>query len=263
LVLGGTPAGAACAAALGGMGFAAHLVMREEELGSGFPAELDGVAARALEAVRLMPHVTVYPRAAAGTVEGFIGNYTATIVADGGEQTIAVGAVVVATKEAMGQPGREADLEGSLYLTRNDHGSFVGALGNLNPLDSTTDGVFLCGGARHDVSPLGSFLSGEAAASRAAGILAHPSLTTSPVISQVIDENCDGCAYCIEPCPAHAITLIEYMSAGEVKKTVEINEALCKGCGSCMATCPKRGAHVANFTPDHFSAMVNTLLETT
>ena len=40
-------------------------------------------------------------------------------------------------------------------------------------------------------------------------------------ISEIVEDNCDGCAYCIDPCPYKALTLIEYMLKGDVKKTVE------------------------------------------
>jgi len=86
-------------------------------------------------------------------------------------------------------------------------------------------------------------------------------MAKSPVISHIVDENCDGCAYCIEPCPAHAITLIEYMKQGQIKKTVQVNDALCRGCGMCAATCPKQGAFVHHFKPEYLSAMVNAVLE--
>jgi heterodisulfide reductase subunit A len=79
-------------------------------------------------------------------------------------------------------------------------------------------------------------------------------------ISQVVDENCDGCAYCIEPCPYQAITLIEYMRTGSVKKTVEVDETACKGCGCCMATCPKKGVYVRGFTLEQLAAQVNAAL---
>jgi heterodisulfide reductase subunit A len=82
-----------------------------------------------------------------------------------------------------------------------------------------------------------------------------------PTISEIIDENCDGCAYCIDPCPFNALVLIEYMRNGNVKKTVERNEAACKGCGVCMATCPKRGVMVKGFTLDQISAMIDAALE--
>jgi heterodisulfide reductase subunit A len=76
----------------------------------------------------------------------------------------------------------------------------------------------------------------------------------------VIDENCDGCAYCIDPCPNKAITLIEYMRNGAVKKTVEVDEAACKGCGVCQATCPKKGIFVRGFKLEQISAMVESAL---
>jgi len=243
LVVSGTPAGIACAATLGRMGFETHLVISEDVPG----AELENVA--------------VYPKAQIGRVEGYLGNYTAEVVTAQGSKEVEVGAIVIATQEKMGQAGGDNDYEQDLYLSRDDENFFIGALGNLNPLDFNTDGVFMCGSAREHVDTEKSIISGEAAASRVAGIISHSEMVKSPVVSIIIDENCDGCAYCIEPCPANAITLIEFMKKGEIKKTVEVNEALCKGCGSCMATCPKDGVYVNHFKPQQIKAMVETVLE--
>ncbi|KPK70565.1 hypothetical protein AMJ71_09755 [candidate division TA06 bacterium SM1_40] len=261
LVIGGTPAGIACAAELGEMGYATYLAIAEDEPGAGLDANATRLLAPHLESMRESGNVTVYPRATIGQVQGFVGNYTAEVVTEGGSNQVEVGTIVIATRDKMGRPGGEEDYEHALYLTRDDDGFFVGALGNLNPLDFNTDGVFMCGSARDDTSAAWSMVSGEAAASRAAAIISHGEMAESPVVSCVVDENCDGCAYCIEPCPAHAITLIEYMKGKEIKKTVEANEALCKGCGSCMATCPKEGIFVHHFRPDHLRAMVDALLE--
>ncbi|UCG69763.1 MAG: 4Fe-4S dicluster domain-containing protein, partial [Thermoplasmata archaeon] len=85
----------------------------------------------------------------------------------------------------------------------------------------------------------------------------------SPIKSQVIDANCDGCAYCIEPCPYNALTLIDYMKNGTVKKTVEVNKGKCRGCGVCTATCPKKGIFVANYRPEQINAMVEAALGVT
>ena len=76
----------------------------------------------------------------------------------------------------------------------------------------------------------------------------------------MVDDNCDGCAYCIDPCVFNAISLIEYMYEGNIKKTVEVNEAICKGCGVCMATCPKDGIYVRHFKPNQFKAMIHAAL---
>ena len=84
----------------------------------------------------------------------------------------------------------------------------------------------------------------------------------SPTIAFVVDENCDGCAYCIEPCPYQALTLLEYMREGSIKKTVEVDELKCKGCGTCMATCPKKGIYVRNFKLEHIAAQIEAALQT-
>ena len=77
-----------------------------------------------------------------------------------------------------------------------------------------------------------------------------------------MDDNCDGCAYCVDPCPFDAVTLIEYMKDGMVKKTVESDPAKCHGCGVCMATCPKKGIRVRNFSLDQISDMVEAAMGT-
>jgi len=81
-----------------------------------------------------------------------------------------------------------------------------------------------------------------------------------PRISEVIDANCDGCAYCIEPCPYKSLTLIEYMRKGAIKKTVDVDITLCHGCGTCMATCPKKGIFVRNFKLEQLGDVVASAL---
>ena len=138
---------------------------------------------------------------------------------------------------------------------------FLEAHMKLRPVDFATDGVFLCGLA-HSPKPVDESISqAGAAASRAATVLSREEMELEPTISEVVDANCDGCAYCIEPCPYNALTLIEYMRNGAIKKTVERNEALCKGCGVCMATCPKQGIFVRNFKLEQIEAMADAALE--
>jgi heterodisulfide reductase subunit A len=100
-----------------------------------------------------------------------------------------------------------------------------------------------------------------AASTRAGVILSQDKMEIEPRISVPIDANCDGCAFCIEPCPYTAITLIEYMRKGSVKKTVDVDITLCHGCGTCMATCPKQGIYVRNFKLEQLGAMAEAALE--
>ena len=151
------------------------------------------------------------------------------------------------------------DFEKDLLLQSDYKNFFIGMLGILNPLDFNTDGVFKCGSARKALGISDAIVDGEGTASRVAGIISKKELVKSPTISFVVDEKCDGCAYCIDPCPAQALTLLEYMQKGSIKKTVEVNEAICRGCGVCMATCPKEGIFVWHFKPKNFEEMINAV----
>ncbi|KPJ53708.1 hypothetical protein AMJ39_03515 [candidate division TA06 bacterium DG_24] len=138
---------------------------------------------------------------------------------------------------------------------------FLEAHMKLRPIDFATDGIFLCGLAHCPKTVDESISQAGGAASRAATILSQEEVELEPTISEVVDANCDGCAYCVDPCPFEAITLIEYMKEGQIKKTVEVAEAKCKGCGVCQATCPKKGIFVRGFKLDQLMAMVEAALE--
>lgn len=147
-----------------------------------------------------------------------------------------------------------------LKVPLNADGFFLEAHMKLRPVDFATDGVFLAGLAHSPKRIEESIIQAQAAAGRVATVLSRDAIELEGNISFVVDENCDGCAYCIETCPYKAITLLEYVRADTVKKTVEVNESICKGCGCCMATCPKQGIYVKGFKLEQISAQVNAAL---
>jgi heterodisulfide reductase subunit A len=150
-----------------------------------------------------------------------------------------------------------------LKVPLNSDGFFLEAHMKLRPVDFMTDGVFLCGLAHSPKTIEERILQAQAAAARAAAVLAKDSLELGANISQVVDEQCDGCAYCVDTCPFKSISLVEYMWQGSIKKVVETNESTCKGCGCCQATCPKNGIFVRGFTLDQIRAQVEAALEVT
>ena len=152
------------------------------------------------------------------------------------------------------------DLAQKLKIPLTQDGFFLEAHMKLRPVDFASDGIYLCGLAHGPKSLTESIAQASAAAARASTVLSKRQIELEPRISQVIDENCDGCAYCIDPCPYDAITLIEYMKDGDIKKTVESDPAKCRGCGVCQATCPKKGIFVRNFRLEQISAMVEAAL---
>lgn len=159
-------------------------------------------------------------------------------------------------------PHEESKAVAQLFkIPLNQDGFFLEAHLKLRPVDFATDGIYLCGLAHSPKTIDESIVQAGAASAKASVILSNDSLELEANISHVIDENCDGCAYCVDPCPFKAVTLIEYMWKGQVKKTVEINESVCKGCGTCMATCPKKGIYVRGFTLEQIGAQITAALD--
>ncbi|MHC4745467.1 MAG: CoB--CoM heterodisulfide reductase iron-sulfur subunit A family protein, partial [Planctomycetota bacterium] len=158
-------------------------------------------------------------------------------------------------------PNEGVDELGKLFkVPLNSDKFFLEAHMKLRPVDFATDGVFMCGLAHCPKSVDESIAQADGAAARAATILSKDEIELDATISEIIDANCDGCAYCIDPCPYNALTLFEYMYKGSIKKTVQRDGALCKGCGVCMATCPKKGIFVRGFKLEQISSMVEAAL---
>jgi len=261
LVIGGNPSGVACALKLAQADLQVYLVEKESDL-KAVKANQSKFVSRLIEELDQAENAKVYTGAELGAVQGFMGNFNAEIITAAGKEKVDIGAIVIATGQNIAAPSGNGDYEARLFLQRSANNYFVGMLGNLNPLDFNTAGVFKCGSARMEMGILEAIMDGEGAASRVAGIISKTEMVKSPIISVIVDEKCDGCAYCIEPCPAHAITLIEYMQHnGTKKKTVEVNDAVCLGCGGCMATCPKDAVYVQNFKPEQIMKMVHSVSE--
>jgi heterodisulfide reductase subunit A-like polyferredoxin len=176
-------------------------------------------------------------------------------------RTIAIPADLVVLSAGIVPDPASEELAKALKVPLSQDRFFLEAHMKLRPVDFATDGIFLCGLAHSPGGIRESVAQASAAASRAATILAKEQIELDGIVSQVVDENCDGCAYCVDPCPYHALTLIEYMRNGEVKKTVDRDIAVCKGCGVCQATCPKGGIVVNNFKLPQLVAMIHAALE--
>ena len=127
----------------------------------------------------------------------------------------------------------------------------------LRPVDFAVDGVFVCGMA-HFPKPIEECIAqAQAAAARAATILAQKTVEVEGVISTVDQALCRGCGKCVEVCPYGAPELIELR---EGIKVSQIREAMCKGCGACAVACPTGAAAIRHFTDTQVLTMVEAAL---
>ncbi|MBI5778839.1 MAG: FAD-dependent oxidoreductase [Planctomycetes bacterium] len=168
--------------------------------------------------------------------------------------------LIVLSAGTVAEPGNE-ELAKKLKVPLTADKFFLEAHMKLRPVDFATEGVYLCGLAHSPKNIDESIIQACGAASRSSTILGKDRIELDAIVSEVVDENCDGCAYCVDPCPYHALALIEYARDGAIKKTIDRDLALCKGCGVCQATCPKGGIVVNNFKLPQIQAMVAAALE--
>jgi heterodisulfide reductase subunit A len=158
-------------------------------------------------------------------------------------------------------PDRESkEVAQLLKVPLNQDDFFLEAHMKLRPVDFATDGVFVCGLAHAAKSVEESIIQAQAAAARASAILGKEYVELEATVSHVEEDRCDGCAYCVDPCPFHAIRLVEYQVNGGTKKRVQVDEAVCKGCGTCQATCPKNAIFVWHFKPEQLTAQIHAAL---
>jgi heterodisulfide reductase subunit A-like polyferredoxin/coenzyme F420-reducing hydrogenase delta subunit len=260
LVIGGSPSGAACALKLAEMGIHVHLVESAKELKELENSDHSLIKPLA-EKLSNSDNVIVHTSATVEDIQGYLGSFTVKLNQKGKPETVTVGAIVVTSPMSTKESEENSQPEEALALEKDGDGFYKSTQGILNLLDFSTEGTFNCGAARAALGSEEAVLDGEAAASRAACLLTSSSITRSPAISWVVNENCDGCAYCIDPCPTRSLTLLEYVHKNSVKKIAEVNEVTCIGCGICMSTCPKKGILVKNYKLETFSDMVKAALK--
>jgi heterodisulfide reductase subunit A len=151
------------------------------------------------------------------------------------------------------EPADNEKIAGLYKLPVNEERFLMEAHAKLRPVEFASDGLFLCG-MTHYPKPLDeSIAQAMAAASRAATVLSRPSITVSPLISQVDAERCIGCGLCTEVCGFGAIELQEVEGKGLRAKNIP---ASCKGCGLCAASCPQKAIDMLHFRDQQIMASV-------
>jgi heterodisulfide reductase subunit A len=127
----------------------------------------------------------------------------------------------------------------------------------LDPVGTTTEGVFLAGTIQGPKDIADSVAQGSAASAKAVNLIGRGTIMLDPAISVVRAELCRACGRCVDICDFHAPELVEIEPGVFV---AQINAALCKGCGTCTSWCPT-GAIVSNhFTDDQIDSMLETML---
>ncbi|MEM3043521.1 MAG: CoB--CoM heterodisulfide reductase iron-sulfur subunit A family protein [Thermoplasmata archaeon] len=137
-----------------------------------------------------------------------------------------------------------------LGIPRSPDGFFQEVHPKLRPVDTSRDGVFICGCAQGPKDIPDTVAQAKAAASSAAAMLARGKVILEPTTAEVDEALCEGCGLCASLCPYGAPSLVETGSG----KKARIQKALCHGCGTCAAACPRLAITVRGFSDEQLES---------
>jgi heterodisulfide reductase subunit A len=130
-------------------------------------------------------------------------------------------------------------------------GFFLEEHPKLGPLNTATEGVFLCGCCQKPMDIPDAVSQASGAAAKALSLAVKGRVDISPTISFIDPDVCVGCKTCIDLCPYSAIEF------DERRQVSIVNEAVCKGCGSCSGFCPSGAAQSRHFTKKQIFAEIS------
>ena len=123
----------------------------------------------------------------------------------------------------------------------------------LDPVATTTDGVYIAGGCQGPKDIPDSVSQAKAAAARILASIARGTVEVEVTTAVVNEDVCCGCQTCIKVCPYTAI------SFDEEKNVSIVNEILCKGCGTCGSACPTGAIKARHFTDEQILSQIEGL----
>jgi len=150
--------------------------------------------------------------------------------------------------------GDTKELANMLKAPLTADGFFLEAHVKLRPVDTQTDGIFICGTA-HSPKKIDETISQAlAASSRASSLLAKDYIEVGGIVAKVNPDLCAACLICVRACPYE----VPFINEDGVS---EIDISQCHGCGICAAECPAKAITLYHFDDDEILAQVDGLLE--
>ncbi|MGB9742170.1 MAG: FAD-dependent oxidoreductase [bacterium] len=155
------------------------------------------------------------------------------------------------------QPDAER-LAQMLKVPRQQDGFFLEAHAKLRPVDFATEGVFLAGLCHYPEFIDETIASAQAAAGRAATVLARDFIEAEPYQAVVSPERCSACGMCAGLCAYRAIE-VRVVEERTGKRAAVVNQAMCKGCGACAANCRSEAIDIRGFAAENICREIATL----
>jgi heterodisulfide reductase subunit A len=139
-------------------------------------------------------------------------------------------------------------------ISRDKDGWFIESHPKLDPVATTTDGVFIAGACSSPKDIPDSVAQARAASARILARISIGEIWTDAVYAEIEEDFCSGCRICNNLCP---YTAIEF---DEEKKRSKVISAVCKACGACVSACPSGAIKARHFTDEQIFAQIEGVL---
>ena len=167
--------------------------------------------------------------------------------------------LLVLSTPVVPSPGTR-ELASRLKLSTDMDGFFLEAHVKLRPVDFAADGVFMAGMAHYPKLLDETIAQAQAAASRAACVLAQETMLSSARVAVVDPNKCVGCLTCVRICPYDVPQVVSsYTGVGGIVGAAYIEPAVCHGCGSCASECPAQAIQLMHYTDAQTFAKLDAL----
>jgi heterodisulfide reductase subunit A len=139
-------------------------------------------------------------------------------------------------------------------ISCDKEGWFIESHPKLDPVATTTDGIYIAGACQFPKDIAESVSQSRAASARILAKIAQGEIAVDAVYSEVQQKLCAGCRTCSTLCPYGAVEF------DEKKHISHIISAVCKACGCCAAGCPAGAIKVRHFTDEQVYAQIEGVL---
>jgi heterodisulfide reductase subunit A len=139
-------------------------------------------------------------------------------------------------------------------LSQSADGFLLERHAKLEPVATTSDGIFIVGCAQGPKDIPDTVAQASAGAAEALALIDQKVVHLEAATAVVNEDACSGCKVCVPLCPYLAI------SFDDEKSLAAVNDVLCKGCGVCVAACPAAAITGRHFTDQQILSELEALL---
>jgi len=140
-----------------------------------------------------------------------------------------------------------------LDVTLSEDGFIKEKHSKLRPVDTSRDGIFVCGTAQSPKDVTDTIAQSGLAAARASAFISNKVISFNPHIAHMDHSLCNSCGECLK-CPFDAISK-------NGSGNISINPLVCNGCGYCTKLCSKNAISIDGYKEEQIMAEIDGILE--